>query len=79
MRIGKISIAAVAIVTMAGAPVLAQATATKSAVLRANVEASDENNLAGGSGIIIALLAAAAVIGGIVIAADNDDDAPASP
>ncbi len=79
MRIGKISLAAIAVVTMAGAPVLAQATAAKSAVSRASVEATDENNLEGGSGIIIALLAAAAIIGGIIIAAGNDDDTPVSP
>ncbi len=79
MRIGKISLAAIAVVTMAGAPVLAQATATKSAISRASVEATGENNLEGGSGIILALLAAAAIIGGIIVAAGNDDDTPVSP
>lgn len=79
MRIGKISLAAIAVVTMAGAPVLAQATATKSAVSRASVEASDENNIQGGSGILIGLLALGALIGGIIVATGNDDDTPVSP
>ncbi len=79
MRIGKISLAAIAVVTMAGAPVLAQAVSAQSSASRASVEANGESELAGGSGIIIAILAAAAVIGGIIIAADNDDDAPTSP
>lgn len=78
MRIGKISLAAIAVVTMAGAPVVAQVVAAKSAVSRASAQTADENNLKG-SGIIIGLLALTAIVGGIVIAAGNDDDAPTSP
>lgn len=77
MRIGKISLAAVAVVTMAGAPVLAQVAANTS-VSRTSVESADEDNIAG-SGVIIGILAAAAVIGGIIIASSNDEDAPTSP
>lgn len=77
MRIGKISLAAVAVVTIAGAPVLAQVAANTS-VSRTSVESADENNIAG-SGIIIGILAISAIIGGIIIAADNDEDAPTSP
>lgn len=78
MRIGKISLAAVAVATLAGAPVLAQVAATNTTVSRASAESADENNL-DGSGIVIALLAVAAVVGGIIIASDNDEDAPTSP
>ncbi len=78
MRIGKISLAAIAVVTMAGAPVVAQVATAQSSEVRASVASDDENNIQG-SGIIIAILAAAAIIGGIIIAADNDDDEPTSP
>ncbi len=81
MRFGKVSLAAVAAVALAGAPVIAQAAPAKPVagkIQRAGA-AKEESKLGGGSGVIVAVLAAAAVIAGIVIAAGNDDDAPTSP
>lgn len=76
MRFGKISLAAIAAVSMVAAPIVAQAAP---AVERAATELQGESKLKGSTGIILALLAAAAIIAGIVVAADNEDDLPTSP
>lgn len=78
MRFAK-TLTAVAAVSLASTPALAQAGSSASTVQRVGASQSDESELAGGPGIIIAILAAAAIIGGIVIAADGGDDEPVSP
>lgn len=85
MRLGKISLAAIAAASLVSAPAMAESLspATKavgaSKVKRVGANTKEESKAAGGTGVIVALLAAAAVIGGIVIAAGNDDDSPTSP
>ncbi|WP_033924819.1 hypothetical protein [Sphingomonas sp. 35-24ZXX] len=71
MKMFKAAIAAIALTTMVGAPVLAQAVSRVSAV------SSEEAEAEGSTGIIIGVVAAAAVIGGIIVIADDDE--PNSP
>ncbi len=85
MRFAKI-LTAVAAVSLAGTPALAQAGSSASKLSVASVQRAgglqtDESDLRGGSGsaIIIALLAAAAIIAGIIIAVDGGDNDPTSP
>ena len=73
MKIRNVAIA-VAAISMAAAPAIAQASFERST---APVEG--ESGAAGTSGILIALFAAAAAIAGIVIIADGGNDEPASP
>jgi len=85
MRLGKLSLAAVAAASLVSAPVMAESLspAAKSVgaskVKRVGATTKEESKLGGGSGVIVAILAAVAVIGGIVIAAGNDDNKPTSP
>lgn len=73
MKLAKTALAALALTTMVGAPVLAQA-----ATSAARVSASGEESEAEGStGIIIGVVAAVAVVGGIIVIADDDE--PNSP
>jgi hypothetical protein len=71
MKMFKATMAAIALTTMVGAPVLAQAAGRVSAV------SSEESEAEGSTGIIIGVVAAAAVIGGIIVIADDDE--PNSP
>lgn len=80
MRFGQTLLAAAATIAFAGAPVAAQAAATKpvpAKVQRAGTATTAESKLGGGSGVIVALVAAAAVVLGIVLL--SDDDKPTSP
>lgn len=63
--------AAMAAVTLAASPAMAQAE-------RAAAPVSQEDEL-GGPSIILAILAVAAIIAGIIIAADSGDDSAVSP
>ncbi|WP_373487131.1 hypothetical protein [Blastomonas sp.] len=74
MKITKSVLAVAALASLAGAPVLAQATSGQ--LRTASVDAED-SEAEGSTGIIIGVVAAAAVIGGIIIIADDDE--PSSP
>jgi uncharacterized membrane protein HdeD (DUF308 family) len=71
MKMFKAAIAAIALTTMVGAPVFAQAVSRVSAV------SSEEAEAEGSTGIIIGVVAAVAVVGGIIVIADDDE--PNSP
>ncbi|WP_446654201.1 hypothetical protein [Blastomonas sp.] len=71
MKMFKATVAAIALTTMVGAPVLAQAAG------RVTAASSEESEAEGSTGIIIGVVAAAAVIGGIIVIADDDE--PNSP
>ncbi len=74
MRFGKVSLAAATALSVASAPVLAQASnPTAAAPARAGAEMDDANELRGG--IIIPLLALIAVVLGILVVLDDDEDA----
>ena len=81
MRFGKLSLAAIAAVSLLSAPVMAQATpvASKSVgvskVKRVGAATKDESKQ-GGNGLIIGLVAAAAVIVGIVVLSGDDSTSP---
>jgi NAD/NADP transhydrogenase alpha subunit len=82
MRFGKTLLAAASALTVAGAPVVAQAAPSvnkqqTAQVKRAGASNKAESKLGGGSGVIIAVAAAAAIILGIVLL--SDDDEPTSP
>ncbi len=66
--------AAVAAVSLAATPAIAEATFDRAA---APVESESEIG-EGSSGTIIAIVAGVAIIAGIIIAADDDDDDPVS-
>tara|TARA_R110000824_G_scaffold95771_4_gene230050 strand:+ start:449 stop:682 length:234 start_codon:yes stop_codon:yes gene_type:complete len=77
MKFGKLA-AGFAAVSLAAAPVAAQAANSAApAVERIAATSTASENLEGENGILIAVLAAAAVIAGIIIIADDDD--PTSP
>ena len=63
MKMFKATVAAIALTTMVGAPVLAQAAG------RVAAASSEESEAEGSTGIIIGVVAAAAVIGGIIVIA----------
>jgi len=71
MKTFKATVAALALTTMVGAPVLAQAAG------RVSAATSEENEAEGSTGIIIGVVAAVAVVGGIIVIADDDE--PNSP
>ncbi|APG63037.1 hypothetical protein LPB140_09830 [Sphingorhabdus lutea] len=73
MRLGKSALAAVAAVSLVGAPVIAQASSAQRAA-----DTSEEEGFAG-IALPILLIGAAAVIGGIVAVADSKDNSPTSP
>jgi hypothetical protein len=75
MRFGKVSLAVATALSVASAPVLAQA--TNPAPVRAAAEVEDASELNGG--FIIPLLALAAVILGILVLIKDEDDLPSSP
>lgn len=79
MRFNKSSLVALAIASLASAPVMAQAAANTVAD-RATAESNDESKAlgVGASGIIFAL-ALAAGIAALIIASDSDLDEPVSP
>lgn len=74
MKMFKAAMAAIALTTMVGAPVLAQAV---SSVARTSAVSSEDSEAEGSTGIIIGVVAAAAVVGGIILIADDDE--PNSP
>lgn len=81
MNVKKLA-ASVAVVSLAVAPVAAQAvTSAAPAVQRIGGTATtSEAKLEGTTGLVVAALAAAAVIAGIIIIADDDNnDNPTSP
>jgi hypothetical protein len=79
MRFGKLSLAAIAAVSLLSAPVLAQSASTASKavgvskVKRVGSVTKEESKIGGGSGVIVAVVAAVAVIGGIILLSDDDD------
>lgn len=75
MKMFKAAMAAIALTTMVGAPVLAQAVSPAAA--RTSAVSSEANEAEGSTGIIVGVVAAAAIVGGIVLIAD--DDKPNSP
>lgn len=78
MKMLRKAAAAAMALSLAGAPVAANAAdASKLSVARAGAQVDQANEAVGG-GILVAVLAAAAVIVGIIIVADSDDD-PDSP
>lgn len=74
MKLAKTALAALALTTMVGAPVLAQAA---NPAVRVASTSGEESDAEGGTGIIIGVVAAVAVVGGIIVIADDDE--PNSP
>jgi len=75
MRLFKGSLAAIAAVSMATSPVLAQSASALS--VRSSAQVEDANELQGG--FIIPLVAVVAVILGILVIVDDGDGPPRSP
>ncbi len=75
MSFRKLSVAAVAALSMTSAPLLAANPASSLSVARASASLENESEL--GGGFLIPLLALAAVVTGIVVAVDDDE--PESP
>ncbi|GGB67286.1 hypothetical protein [Blastomonas aquatica] len=75
MKMFKAAMAAIALTTMVGAPVLAQAVSPAAA--RTSAVSSESSEAEGSTGIIVGVVAAAAIVAGIVFIAD--DDKPNSP
>jgi hypothetical protein len=73
MRLAKF-LTAVAVASMATAPVMAQSASklSVSKAVKASTKTSESSELAGGA--LIGVLAAAAVIAGIVVAVGGDDE-----
>lgn len=75
MKIFKAAIGMIALTTMLGAPVLAQA--VSSGPTRVSAASSEKSDLEGGASPLIAIAVFAVVIGGALIV--SDDDSPSSP
>jgi hypothetical protein len=81
MRFGKNSLAAVAMATLALAPIAAQAQSTPveaSQIERAGADRENESKI-GGVSVFLAILALAAIAAGIVLAVGNNNDDATSP